>query len=39
MFQDSEQGNVEGAGLWAVGSGTGSGMEALDSPEQRSDVV
>ena len=39
MFQDSEQGNVKGAGLWSMGSRTGSGLEALDGSEQRSDVV
>ena len=39
MSKDSEQGNVEGAVLQAVGSEPGSGIEALDGPEQRSDVV
>ena len=38
MAEESEQGDVKGAGLWA-GSEPGSGMEALDGPEQRSDVV
>ena len=29
----------EGAGLQAMGRETGSGMEALDGPEQRRDVI
>lgn len=38
MSEESEQGNGRElvSELWA---GTGSGMEALDGPEQRRDVV
>ena len=39
VSEESEQGDVEGAVLQAVGSEPGSGIEALDGPEQRSDVV
>ena len=39
MSEESEQGDMEGAVLQAVGSEPGSGIEALDGPEQRSDVV